>query len=143
MCTRAFKPTQPGEIELKKGDVVELLSIGDSGFWEGRSNGNEGWFKANCVEEFTFPKDSTQSTDSVVVKRKTLFDLIAQNELNVPRTVVLQRGKKGFGFVLRGAKSKRSFVDIRRFVPFIIFLYNKQPPIANLSQHWKCPLCSF
>ena len=106
VCIRAFKPTQPGEIELKKGDIVELLSIGDSGFWEGRSNTNEGWFKANCVEEFTFPKDITQQTDSVVVKRKTLFDLITQNELNVPRTVVLQRGKKGFGFVLRGAKSK-------------------------------------
>jgi SH3/ankyrin repeat-containing protein len=105
VCIRAFKPTQPGEIELKKGDIVELLSIGDSGFWEGRSNSNEGWFKANCVEEFTFPKDTTQQTDSVVVKRKTLFDLITQNELNVPRTVVLQRGKKGFGFVLRGAKS--------------------------------------
>lgn len=109
VCIRAFKPTQPGEIELKKGDIVELLSIGDSGFWEGRSNSNEGWFKANCVEEFTFPKDTTQQTDSVVVKRKTLFDLITQNELNVPRTVVLQRGKKGFGFVLRGAKSKFLF----------------------------------
>ena len=110
VCVKSFKPTQPGEIELKKGDIVELLSVGDSGFWEGRSNNNEGWFKASCVEEFSFPKDgSSNQTDSVVVKRKTLFDLITQNELNVPRTVVLQRGKKGFGFVLRGAKSRTSY----------------------------------
>ena len=105
ICIKPFKPSQPGELELKKGDIVELLSVGDSGFWEGRSNGLEGWFKANCVEEFTMPGDSNQN-DSVVVKRKTLFDLITSTDLNAPRTVVLQRGKKGFGFVLRGAKSK-------------------------------------
>lgn len=78
-----------------------MLSVGDSGFWEGRSVGGEGWFKASCVEEFI---DSNQS-DTVVVKRKTLFDLITNNDLEAPRTVVLQKGKKGFGFVLRGAKT--------------------------------------
>lgn len=86
--------------------------------------GQEGWFKQECVEEFTRPKSSSSTLgnsksnggsllssdlvggDSVVVKRKTLLDLIAHADFsNVPRTVVLQRGKKGFGFVLRGAKS--------------------------------------
>lgn len=106
ICTKGFRPTQPGEIELKKGDIVELLSVGDSGFWEGRLlSGNEGWFKASCVEEFIVPKDSSQS-DTIVVKRKTLFDLITNTDIEAPRTVVLQKGKKGFGFVLRGAKSK-------------------------------------
>jgi len=102
ICVKPFKPTQPGEIELKKGDIVELLSVGDSGYWEGRANGIEGWFKAYCVEEII---KENYETDSIVVKSKTFFDLIAKAEVNAPRTVVLQKGKKGFGFVLRGAKS--------------------------------------
>ncbi|CAF0767841.1 unnamed protein product [Brachionus calyciflorus] len=106
ICIKPFKPSQPGEIELKKGDIIELLSVGDSGYWEGRfSSGVEGWFRSDCVEEFIIPKDSSQ-TDTILVKRKTLFDLLMTNsELDAPRTVVLQKGKKGFGFVLRGAKT--------------------------------------
>lgn len=101
--------------------------MGDAGYWEGRLIssassstpasliGREGWFKQECVEEFVMPKTSITAAaiannevagDSVVVKRKTLLDLIAHADFsNLPRTIVLQRGKKGFGFVLRGAKS--------------------------------------
>jgi SH3/ankyrin repeat-containing protein len=122
ICIKPFKPTQPGEIELKKGDIVELLSVGDSGFWEGRAGGFEGWFKASCVEEFSLPKDSNQN-DSIVVKRKTLFDLItSQTEYNAPRCVVLQRGKKGFGFVLRGAKTTDAKFEPTLEVPALQFL---------------------
>lgn len=121
ICIKPFKPTQPGEIELKKGDIVELLSVGDSGFWEGRAGGFEGWFKASCVEEFSLPKDSNQN-DSIVVKRKTLFDLITQTEYNAPRCVVLQRGKKGFGFVLRGAKTTDAKFEPTLEVPALQFL---------------------
>jgi SH3/ankyrin repeat-containing protein len=110
ICVKPYKPAQPGEIELKRGEIIELLSVGDSGFWEGRliNCGAEGWFKAACVEEFCLPKDNVGGSacaDSIVVKRKTLMDLLTHNNINAPRTVVLQKGKKGFGFVLRGAKS--------------------------------------
>ena len=90
-----------------------------------------GWFKATCVEEIaaTAMPTSTQhqpqpqrqlppkqvsihgdgdDDESVIVNKRTLLGLIAQSELHAPRTVVLQRGKKGFGFVLRGAKGKRA-----------------------------------
>jgi hypothetical protein len=107
LCIKSYKAMQPGEIDLHKGDIVELLSIGDSGFWEGRCNGGEGWFKANCVEEFSVSKDSCKN-DSIIVKKKTLYDLLTQTDENASRTVVLQRGKKGFGFVLRGAKGNFS-----------------------------------
>jgi SH3/ankyrin repeat-containing protein len=105
LCVKPFKAAQSGELELRKGDLVEVFSIGDSGYWEGRclSNACEGWFKANCVEEFMLPE---HDSDEIVMKRKTLFDLITLSDLSALRTVVLQRGKKGFGFVLRGAKSK-------------------------------------
>lgn len=54
VCIKSFKPTQPGELELKKGDIIELLSVGEKGFWEGRKNSNnsEGWFPSDCVQEF-------------------------------------------------------------------------------------------
>lgn len=93
-------------MQLKKGDLVEVFSIGDSGYWEGRcvSTGSEGWFKASHVEEFILPENDT--VDSVALKRKTFVDLLQNIDLSALRTVVLQRGKKGFGFVLRGAKSK-------------------------------------
>lgn len=134
LCIKPFKPTQQGEIELKKGDIIELLSVGDSGFWEGRlmstnSSSIEGWFKADCVEEFTVPKDANHS-DSIVVKRKTLFDLLAHSDLNAPRTIVLQRGKKGFGFVLRGAKSL--FHSTNNFK--VRLLYQKKNSNLNLNQ---------
>ena len=90
-----------------------------------------GWFKATCVEEIaaaTLPTSSQHQPqpqrqlppkqvsihgdgdddESVIVNKRTLLGLIAQSELHAPRTVVLQRGKKGFGFVLRGAKGKRA-----------------------------------
>lgn len=35
ICTRAHKIFQEGELELRKGDIVELLSVGDAGYWEG------------------------------------------------------------------------------------------------------------
>jgi SH3/ankyrin repeat-containing protein len=134
ICVKGHRPAQPGELELRRGDVVELLSVGDSGYWEGRlvmnsgggpTNGlAEGWFKANCVEEFSLPKDgsvtSAATADSILVKRKTLIDLLTHSDLNAPRTIVLQKGKKGFGFVLRGAKSKSIFL-VYSTVKFKVF----------------------
>jgi hypothetical protein len=62
--------------------------------------------------------------DSLVVKRKTLYDLIKQNDYNTPRTVVLQRGKKGYGFVLRGAKITDKKFEPTAEIPALQFLEN-------------------
>lgn len=111
---------------LLKGRIVSISMPGSA-------IGKEGWFKQECVEEFAIPKNkaseanilgqNSAATDSVVVKRKTLLDLIAHADFsNVPRTVVLQRGKKGFGFVLRGAKSiffYLLYVLNRFLIPFL------------------------
>lgn len=123
ICVKSFKPTQPGELELKKGDIVEVLSVGDSGYWEGRCNSSEGWFKATCVEEFQISKTDDLISDSIVLKRKTLIDLITHNSnQNNLKTVVLQRGKKGFGFVLRGAKLNDAKFEPSLEVPALQFL---------------------
>lgn len=56
ICIKSYKPAQAGELELKKGDIVEILSVGEGGYWEGRSSNNEGWFPSDCVEEIQLPK---------------------------------------------------------------------------------------
>lgn len=138
ICIKPHKPAQPGELELQLGDIIELLSVGDSGYWEGRicgrgndtnsisskgaTVGAEGWFKATCVEEFCLPKDVATADDSIVVKRKTLIDLLTHNDSNAPRTVVLQKGKKGFGFVLRGAKTNENKFEPTPEWPALQFL---------------------
>ncbi len=42
--------------------------------------------------------------DTIVISRDALSALMTNNDTYTPRTVVLQRGKKGFGFVLRGSR---------------------------------------
>lgn len=122
ICVKPFKPTQVGEMELKKGDLIEVFSVGDSGYWEGRcvSTACEGWFKSACVEEFILPDND--SVDSIALKRKTLLDLIQHCDLSALRTVVLQRGRKGFGFVLRGAKTNDIKFEPTPEVPALQFL---------------------
>ena len=40
-----------GELELKAGDVVDVLQKADGGWWKGRSNGATGWFPEHYVTE--------------------------------------------------------------------------------------------
>jgi hypothetical protein len=47
--------------------------------------------------------------DTIVISRDALSALMINNDVYTPRTVVLQRGRKGFGFVLRGSRGKNSW----------------------------------
>jgi hypothetical protein len=47
--------------------------------------------------------------DTIVISRDALSALMINNDTYTPRTVVLQRGKKGFGFVLRGSRGNDLF----------------------------------
>ena len=46
-----------------------------------------------------------RNDDTIVISRDALSALMINNDTYTPRTIVLQRGKKGFGFVLRGSRS--------------------------------------
>lgn len=48
----------------------------------------------------------TKHDDRILISRDALSALMMNNEKTSPRTIVLQRGKKGFGFVLRGSRGK-------------------------------------
>ncbi len=110
VCVKAFRASQAGELELKRNDLIEVFNIGESGYWEGRclNTGCEGWFKSECLEEVD---EKERIKLDMMMKRRHFMELIQSCDLSALRTVVLQRGRKGFGFVLRGAKSK----DILRF----------------------------
>uniref|UniRef100_UPI0035900D2B SH3 and multiple ankyrin repeat domains protein 3-like n=1 Tax=Myxine glutinosa TaxID=7769 RepID=UPI0035900D2B len=106
-------PTAEGDILLEPGEQVEVLSVGEGGFLEGRVGSRTGWFPADCVEEVQL-----RSSDKAQVphdRSQKLFrhytvsssNVITTGEFNIEeRTVVLQkRTGEGFGFVLRGAKA--------------------------------------
>ncbi|XP_059917521.1 SH3 and multiple ankyrin repeat domains protein 3 [Gadus macrocephalus] len=59
IVVKPYSPQGEGEIQLNRGERVkdfdtndvEVLSIGEGGFWEGAVKGRTGWFPADCVEE--------------------------------------------------------------------------------------------
>jgi hypothetical protein len=48
-----------------------------------------------------------RNDDTIVISRDALSALMINNDAYASRTIVLQRGKKGFGFVLRGSRGKK------------------------------------
>ncbi|XP_064627381.1 SH3 and multiple ankyrin repeat domains protein 2-like isoform X2 [Lineus longissimus] len=130
ICVKNYHAQEEGELDLKKGAFVEVLSVGEKGFWEGKSGDREGWFPSICVQEVKTRKHDHRVPDSgsVVIRRNTLAALMLENNRG-PRTVVLVKGKKGFGFVLRGAKSLGSHgASIRDFKPSLF-----QPALQYLD----------
>uniref|UniRef100_A0A8C8MEV6 SH3 and multiple ankyrin repeat domains protein 2-like n=1 Tax=Oncorhynchus tshawytscha TaxID=74940 RepID=A0A8C8MEV6_ONCTS len=122
VVTQSYQPQAEGEIPLYKNDKVKVLSIGESGFWEGSARGNLGWFPAECVEE-NIPNQSQAQADRA--ERRKLFrhytvgsydSFDASSDCVIDeKTVVLQKkDNEGFGFVLRGAKAD---TPIEEFTP--------------------------
>ncbi|XP_074657452.1 uncharacterized protein LOC141910635 isoform X2 [Tubulanus polymorphus] len=120
VCVKDYKPTEDGELTLVKGDLVEVLSVGERGFWEGKTGNREGWFPSERVEEVKLRgiKSENLNTDAVITRRNTVATLMTEGYGDFTRTVVLQKGKQGYGFVLRGAKgSKSGQMNISNFQP--------------------------
>lgn len=45
-----FQSTDRSSLCFKKGETIEVLSQLESGWWDGWSNGQRGWFPSNYVE---------------------------------------------------------------------------------------------
>ncbi|CAF3616590.1 unnamed protein product [Rotaria sp. Silwood1] len=105
MCIKSYHANLPGELLINKGDIVEILSVGEQGYLEGRCKDIEGWFPSNHVQDIcVFKNGEMTNDDTIVISRDTLSALMINNDTYTPRTIVLQRGKKGFGFVLKGSR---------------------------------------
>ncbi|XP_062608339.1 SH3 and multiple ankyrin repeat domains protein 3-like isoform X1 [Saccostrea cucullata] len=113
VCIERYVPRTPDELALEKGDIVEVLGVGEQGFWEGRVNGNEGMFPSNYVHEVKLRRKAgslgdlvSASRHDMMLNRNTLAAIVPNFSEYAPRSVVLQKGPEGYGFVLRGAKSQ-------------------------------------
>ncbi|CAB4002121.1 growth factor receptor-bound 2 [Paramuricea clavata] len=45
-----FTPQEEGELEFKRGDIIEVIEKDDANWWKGKLNNNEGLFPSNYVE---------------------------------------------------------------------------------------------
>ncbi|OQR74531.1 hypothetical protein BIW11_09003, partial [Tropilaelaps mercedesae] len=101
------------QLSLRSGDTIEVLRVLDSVMLEGRNRntGHCGLFPAVCVAlqgaNQPSPGRSDPNDPEGRIPRgrspKGPHGMSAKM-FGEPRTVVLHKGKKGFGFVLRGAK---------------------------------------
>ncbi|XP_056013643.1 SH3 and multiple ankyrin repeat domains protein 3-like isoform X6 [Ostrea edulis] len=103
----------PCSMSLSSSSSGPVLGVGEQGFWEGRVNGNEGMFPSNYVQEVKLRRKAGSLGDLVsaarhdmMLNRNTLAAIVPNFSEYAPRSVVLQKGPEGYGFVLRGAKSQ-------------------------------------
>ncbi|XP_046359225.2 SH3 and multiple ankyrin repeat domains protein 3-like isoform X1 [Haliotis rufescens] len=112
VCVKKYQPIHTAELKLRRGDIIQVLSVGDQGYYEGRTDGGrEGWFPGTNVKDITLRRAGSMGDllggDTVTLNRNTLAALInADDPEYAPRRVVLHKGPEGFGFVLRGARSQ-------------------------------------
>ncbi|XP_062608347.1 SH3 and multiple ankyrin repeat domains protein 2-like isoform X4 [Saccostrea cucullata] len=103
----------PCSMSLSSSSSGPVLGVGEQGFWEGRVNGNEGMFPSNYVHEVKLRRKAgslgdlvSASRHDMMLNRNTLAAIVPNFSEYAPRSVVLQKGPEGYGFVLRGAKSQ-------------------------------------
>ena len=115
-----YHPTAPGELAMEKGDVVEVLYIGDQGFWEGRIKERTGWFPSSCLQELkkTTKKEKNRTWFGKKSNQKEVIEKCARPDKSAARVVHLKKSERGFGFQLRGANSHLAHVE---FTPSIQF----------------------
>ncbi|XP_060800862.1 SH3 and multiple ankyrin repeat domains protein 3 isoform X2 [Amyelois transitella] len=133
VCLQPYEPAASGHLRLNQGDIVEVTGATDDGFLEGRTRGSgaAGLFPPHCVQEVRLRQTahlhqvlaSGPIHHSRVTGRREMA-LSKTYSATAPRikktygtmesrTVVLHRARRGFGFVLRGAKASSPLMELR------------------------------
>ncbi|XP_063635702.1 SH3 and multiple ankyrin repeat domains protein 2 isoform X4 [Cydia splendana] len=133
VCLQPYEPQQPGQLRLNQGDIVEVTGATDDGFLEGclRATGATGLFPAHCVQEVRLRQNKNvhQALPAGPIHHSRVngrreMPLSKTYSATAPRikktygnvetrTVVLHRARRGFGFVLRGAKASSPLMELR------------------------------
>ncbi|XP_061706547.1 SH3 and multiple ankyrin repeat domains protein 3 isoform X2 [Cydia pomonella] len=133
VCLQPYEPQQPGQLRLNQGDIVEVTGATDDGFLEGcvRATGAAGLFPAHCVQEVRLRQNKNvhQALPAGPIHHSRVngrreMPLSKTYSATAPRikktygnvetrTVVLHRARRGFGFVLRGAKASSPLMELR------------------------------
>ncbi|CAD7013072.1 unnamed protein product [Ceratitis capitata] len=126
VCMEPYSGNTTGHISLKTGDIIEVVGSTDCGLLEGyiRGSNQSGFFSADCVQEYE--KNRNVNGQTLWRKRRWNSDLTIsraiqqrygssnkENGFNEPRTIVLHRAKRGFGFILRGAKASSPLMQLK------------------------------
>ncbi|CAG9562947.1 unnamed protein product [Danaus chrysippus] len=133
VCLQPYEPTHHGHLRLNQGDIIEVTGATDDGLLEGSIRGSSasGLFPASCVQEVRLRQNahlhqvlsSGPIHHSRVTGRREMA-LSKTYSATAPRikktygnmesrTVVLHRARRGFGFVLRGAKASSPLMELR------------------------------
>ncbi|XP_034290021.1 SH3 domain-containing kinase-binding protein 1 isoform X5 [Pantherophis guttatus] len=76
-CQVAFSymPQNEDELELKVGDIIEVVGEVEEGWWEGVLNGKTGMFPSNFIKEFSDSDDTRIVHEEHLIKpRKSAFE---------------------------------------------------------------------
>ncbi|XP_041973455.1 SH3 and multiple ankyrin repeat domains protein 3 isoform X2 [Aricia agestis] len=137
VCLQPYEPTAHNHIRLCQGDIIEVSSATDDGLLEGvvRGTGAAGLFPARCVHEVRMRQNQqhqmvpggqtrvagrremalskTYSATAPRIKKTYDSNEVTESPCDGRRTVVLHRARRGFGFVLRGAKAASPLMELR------------------------------
>ncbi|XP_053594899.1 SH3 and multiple ankyrin repeat domains protein 2 isoform X5 [Microplitis demolitor] len=128
VCVESYNSGISGHLTINQGDILEVTGATDCGLLEGVLRGQgTGLFPAHCVQEVrlrhtNIPLGSQhmrEGRNRVMGRREAQQKYFATaprlkkpicmfSATSEPRSVVLHRSKKGFGFILRGAKTTPS-----------------------------------
>ncbi|XP_043229025.1 SH3 and multiple ankyrin repeat domains protein 3-like isoform X1 [Amphibalanus amphitrite] len=131
VCMEPYSSPLPGHLTIAHGDIIEVSASTDHGMLEGCLDGQLGVFPARCVQEVRLRKsppvagparppaadEPPYGAAGLGCSLSTPYGTAPRQRRPAaplqPRTVVLHRSAKGFGFVLRGAKSSSPLMELR------------------------------
>ncbi|XP_074109680.1 SH3 and multiple ankyrin repeat domains prosap isoform X5 [Cotesia typhae] len=128
VCVENYNSGIAGHLTINQGDILEVTGATDCGLLEGVLRGQgTGLFPAHCVQEVRLrhtniplgPQHMREGRNRVIGRREAQQKYFATaprlkkpicmfSATSEPRSVILHRSKKGFGFILRGAKTTPS-----------------------------------
>ncbi|XP_014207682.1 SH3 and multiple ankyrin repeat domains protein 3 isoform X2 [Copidosoma floridanum] len=129
VCVEGYSSGIPGHLNINQGDILEVTGATDCGLLEGVLRGQgTGLFPAHCVQEVRLRHTNiplgqqavAREAAAVANRSRVLGRRESQHNFqpydcritSEPRTVVLHRSRKGFGFVLRGAKCTTNLTEM-------------------------------
>ncbi|XP_024874855.1 SH3 and multiple ankyrin repeat domains protein 2-like isoform X2 [Temnothorax curvispinosus] len=127
VCVENYNSGIAGHLTINQGEILEVTGATDCGLLEGVLRGQgTGLFPAHCVQEVRLrhtniplgPQPARDGRNRVLGRRESQHKYFAtaprlkKPVTSEPRTVVLHRSRKGFGFVLRGAKATSPLMEL-------------------------------
>ncbi|XP_044018295.1 uncharacterized protein LOC122859028 isoform X8 [Aphidius gifuensis] len=127
VCVESYSSGISGHISINQGDIIEVTGSTDCGLLEGVLRGQgTGLFPAHCVQEVRLRHTNIPMGPQIIrdggIRHRVAGRRESQHKYfataprmkkpvtSEPRTVVLHKSTKSFGFILRGAKTTPSIL---------------------------------